>query len=198
MFFSILSSRARSTFRILPRIGRMAWVRGSRARTAVPPAESPSTMNSSLSRGSWLEQSFSLSGMPTPDRPVLRRMALRAFLAATAGLGRADGLLDDPVGLGRVLEQPLGQLVVGDLLHQRADGDVAQLGLGLALELGLAQLHRDDGGEALPDVLAEEVLVLLLEQRLLAERAYSLTTRVRADLKPSTCMPPSMVAMPLA
>ena len=32
----------------------------------------------------------------------------------------------------------------------------------------------------------------------LPERAHSLTTRVSADLKPSTCMPPSMVAMPLA
>ena len=41
---------------------------------------------------------------------------------------------------------------------------VAQLGLGLALELRLAQLHRDDGGQALADVVAREVVVLLLEQ----------------------------------
>ena len=93
MFFSILSSRARSTFRILPRIGRIAWVRGSRASTAVPPAESPSTMNSSLSRGSRLEQSFSLSGMPAPDSAVLRRMALRAFLAATRACAAAMAFL---------------------------------------------------------------------------------------------------------
>ena len=77
------STRARSTLRILPRIGRIACVRGSRADTAVPPAESPSTMNSSLSRGSRLEQSFSLSGMPAPDRPLLRRTTSRAFLAAS-------------------------------------------------------------------------------------------------------------------
>ena len=83
LFLSILSTRARSTLRILPRIGRIAWVRGSRASTAVPPAESPSTMNSSLSSALLLEQSFSLSGMPAPDSAVLRRMALRAFLAAT-------------------------------------------------------------------------------------------------------------------
>ena len=33
---------------------------------------------------------------------------------------------------------------------------------------------------------------------LTAERAYLLTTLVRAFLKPSTCMPPSPVVMPLA
>ena len=45
---------------------------------------------------------------------------------------------------------------------------VAQLGLGLALELRLAQLDRDDRGEALADVLAGEVGVLLLEHAPLA------------------------------
>ena len=44
LFCRILSSRAFSTFRILPRIGRMAWVARSRALLAEPPAESPSTM----------------------------------------------------------------------------------------------------------------------------------------------------------
>ena len=39
-------------------------------------------MNSSLSAADRLEQSFNLSGMPAPDNAVLRRTALRAFLAA--------------------------------------------------------------------------------------------------------------------
>ena len=82
VFFNILSSRARSTFKIFPRIGKMAWVRGSRASSAVPPAESPSTMKISLSSGLPLLQSFNLSGIPAPARAVLRRTALRAFLAA--------------------------------------------------------------------------------------------------------------------
>ena len=42
--------------------------------------------------------------------------------------------------------------------------DVAELGLGLALELRVAQPDRDDGGQALADVLAVEVLVLLLQR----------------------------------
>ncbi len=38
VFFSILSMRARSTLRILPRMGRMACLIGSRALMAEPPA----------------------------------------------------------------------------------------------------------------------------------------------------------------
>jgi hypothetical protein len=41
---SILSKRARSTFRILPRSGRTAWLSRLRPCLAEPPAESPSTM----------------------------------------------------------------------------------------------------------------------------------------------------------
>ncbi len=39
-------------FRILPRSGMMAWNSRSRACLALPPAESPSTRNSSERRGS--------------------------------------------------------------------------------------------------------------------------------------------------
>ena len=81
-FLSILSMRARSTLRILPRMGRMAWVAGSRARTADPPAESPSTMNSSRRAGSVAVQSLSLSGIPAPSNSDLARMARRASPAA--------------------------------------------------------------------------------------------------------------------
>ncbi len=40
---SILSGRAFSTFRILPRRGKIAWYFRSRPILAEPPAESPST-----------------------------------------------------------------------------------------------------------------------------------------------------------
>ena len=40
---SIRSKRAFSTFRILPRSGRIAWMRRSRPCFAEPPALSPST-----------------------------------------------------------------------------------------------------------------------------------------------------------
>ena len=83
-----------------------------------------------------------------------------------AGPGRGHRLGHDLAGLARVLLQPFGELLVGRPLDQRAHRDVAQLGLGLALELGIAELDRHDGGEALADVLAEEVVVLLLERAL--------------------------------
>ena len=44
VFSRILCRRAFSTFRILPRIGRMAWYERSRASLALPPADGPSTM----------------------------------------------------------------------------------------------------------------------------------------------------------
>ena len=46
-------------------------------------------MNSSDSSAFFDEQSFSLSGMPAPDSAVLRRIALRAFLAATRACAAA-------------------------------------------------------------------------------------------------------------
>ncbi len=77
-----LSIEARSTLRILPRNGRIACVFGSRASRAEPPAESPSTMNSSVLSRSRVAQSASLSGMPTPSSAVLRRVSSRACFAA--------------------------------------------------------------------------------------------------------------------
>ena len=74
------------------------------------------------------------------------------------------GLLQDLVGLFGVLLEPIGQLLVGRLLHQGAHGHVAELSFGLPFELGVLQAHRDDGGQALPDVLAQQVLVLLLQR----------------------------------
>ena len=55
---------------------------GLRASLAEPPAELPSTMNSSDSRGSRDEQSASLPGRPAPSRADLRRVRSRAPWAA--------------------------------------------------------------------------------------------------------------------
>ena len=145
--------------------------RGSRACFALPPALSPSTMNSSHSLGSFDEQSASLPGIADDSSSDLRRVRSRAWRAAT----RARGRLQSPCctiarALGRVLLEPVGELLVGGLLDHRPHLGVAELGLGLALELRVAQLHRDDRGEALADVLAEEVVVLLLEEALALAR----------------------------
>ena len=49
-------------------------------------------------------------------------------------------------------------------VHQGADVGVAQLGLGLPLELGLRELYADDGRESLPDIVPGQVGVAVLEE----------------------------------
>ena len=63
-------------------MGRIAWSRGLRASFADPPAELPSTMKSSHSRGSFDEQSTSLPGSPAPSSAFLRRVKSLAPWAA--------------------------------------------------------------------------------------------------------------------
>jgi hypothetical protein len=103
--------------------------------------------------------------------------------------GACDRLADDVLASVGVGVEPVPELVVHHLLHERARLGVAELGLGLALELRLAELDRDDGGQTLADVLAGEVVVLLLEQPL--SRAYLFITVVSAARKPSSWVPPS-------
>ena len=57
------------------------------------------------------------------------------LLGRHAGLGGGDGLLDHLVGLGGVLLEPVAQLLVGGPLDERLHLGVAELALGLALEL---------------------------------------------------------------
>ena len=72
-----------STLRILPRSGSTAWVLRSRPCLAEPPAESPSTTNSSASEGSLTEQSASLPGSVEFSSADLRRVRSRALRAAS-------------------------------------------------------------------------------------------------------------------
>ena len=79
----ILSILAFSTFKILPRIGRIAWNSRFRPDFADPPAESPSTIKSSVSCGLFEEQSANLPGKLEISSPDFLRVTSRARLAAT-------------------------------------------------------------------------------------------------------------------
>src|SRR6188472_3362178 len=131
-FCRTLSIRDFSTLRILPRSGSTACVLRSRPCLAEPPAESPSTMNSSVRDGSRTEQSASLPGL--------------------------DRLAHDGVALGRVLFEELPELLVDDRRDEALHARVAELGLRLALELRVGQLGGDDRRQALAHVLAGEVV----------------------------------------
>ena len=86
---SILSKRARSTFRILPFSGRIAWILARlRPCLAEPPAESPSTMNSSRLRRVRSWQSASLPGSDEMSSAPLRRVSSRALRAASRAARR--------------------------------------------------------------------------------------------------------------
>ena len=77
--------------------------------------------------------------------------------------------------------EPVAELVGHGALDEALDLGVAELGLGLALELRLAELDRDDGGQALADVVAGEVLVLVLEEVLLAREVVDELGHRRAE-----------------
>src|SRR5207253_301416 len=110
-------------------------------------------------------------GQLARKRGVLEgRLAARkvARLASSlAGAGRLHCLHDDLARLGGVLLEELTQRTVDHLLNEALDRRVAELGLRLALELRLGNLHRDDRGESLAHVLALEVVLFLLEELLL-------------------------------
>ena len=117
--------RALSTFRILPRMGRMACGCGDYGRPWPSlPAELASTMNNSLSHGSrggtvdeLARKSRSVEGgLPAGEIGTAVCAAMRARAAVCR-------LLHDLVGLTpRILLEPLGQLLVGGPLDERPDG----------------------------------------------------------------------------
>src|SRR5439155_679767 len=98
--------------------------------------------------------------------PVERTLAPRELLRLAGRLPDARGLEaleHDPACFRRMLLEIDPEAIV----HQRLDRPfhlaVAELGLGLALELRLGDLDADDRGEPLAHVVALERLVVLLE-----------------------------------
>ena len=62
-----------------------------------------------------------------------------------------------------MLLEEVRERLARDGVHDAGDLGVAQLGLGLALELGLGHLDGDQGGEALTEVVAGDGELVLLE-----------------------------------
>ena len=151
VFLSMSARDAFCTLRILPRIGSSAWNSESLASLAVPSAESPSTMNSSL-RSSAERQSTSLAGSVEAARADLRRWLSRCSRAAIRVFAAAATFSSTARACCLVLPAPgevRPQLLADHLGDDAGGGGRAEHLLGLALELGLRQPDRDDGGEAL-------------------------------------------------
>ena len=141
----------------------MAWKRRSRPCLAVPPADSPSTRNSSQRSGCLSEQSASLPGRPPPSSAPLRRVRSRALRAASRARAASMALLMIFRADRRVLLEVCAQTFVDEGLHHAGDVGV-QLALGLAFELGLRQLHADHGHQTFAHVVAGEIFFYVFEQ----------------------------------
>ena len=92
LFSSTFAVDTPSVFSTLPRSGRIAWRARSRPCFADPPAESPSTTNSSLVIDPGLVQSASLPGRLT--RPAVGPLRTTSACAARlASRARADRMM---------------------------------------------------------------------------------------------------------
>src|SRR5690606_26445082 len=92
-----------------------------------------------------------LAGEAGPAEGALALDELAGLARRGAGLRAERDLLDDPFGVVRVVVEPLGELLADEALDGALHLGVAELGLGLALELRLGDLHAQDGGEALAE-----------------------------------------------
>ena len=109
---------------------------------------------------------FAVGELAGEGEPFEGALALD-FLAGAArgftGAGRHDRLLDDLAGDVRVFLEEGGEAFADDGVHDALDFAVAELGLGLAFELGIRDLAADNGGEPFLHVLAGHGLVALDE-----------------------------------
>ena len=142
---------AEATLRILPRSGRIAWVLRSRACLALPPAESPSTMNSSEPSAAVLVQSASLPGRRSFFTAVLREISFSARRRSRSSARSIDEI-EQPVGLQRIARQPVVERVLDGLLDDALRFGGGEAVLGLALEFRLAHEHREHHRGAHHDV----------------------------------------------
>jgi hypothetical protein len=143
-FWASLSRPALATLRILPRRGSTACVARLRACLAEPPAESPSTMNSSEPCVAVAEQSASLPGRRSLRVAVLRsvsrswRRRMRSSARSTIHSSSLSAWAGWPVSQWSKRSRIAAST-------SRAASMRGELFLGLALELGLAHEHRQHG-----------------------------------------------------
>ena len=158
----VLSSRAFSTFRIFPAQGKdrleaavAPLLRGAARGVAFHQVELALLGVALLALGELAGQARSVEGSLAP-----REVA--GLAGRLAGPGGFQDLEHDPLGVGRMLLEILRQLLVDQALDDPLDLGVAELALGLPLELGVRDLDADDRAEALAGVVALERLGLVL------------------------------------
>ena len=102
------------------------------------------------------------AGQSSACHRILALHALTGFAGGDAGGSGKHHLVAYHLGLLGVLLQVVAQGFAYGLLNGTLYFVVAELGLGLSLELGLSHLDADDGGETLAEVLGRNLNLGLL------------------------------------
>ena len=103
-----------------------------------------------------------LAGQRVVRKGALAADKLLGTAGRIAGAGGVHGLVDDQAGVFGVLLKIGVELAVHHAAHDARDLAVAELGLGLAFELRLGELHAEHGGQPFADVVAGKGLPLHL------------------------------------
>ena len=154
-FLRILSIRARSTLRILPRSGRIAW--NARSRPCLADAAGRVALDEvELAERGIVERAVGQLARAAPtfssaDFLRVRSRALRAASRARAALTAFSMMAR---ATGGCSSRYVAEMLVDDRLDDALDLGVAELGLGLPLELRLAHLDGQHAGEPFADVVA--------------------------------------------
>ena len=187
--FNILSTRAFSTFKILPRNGNTACVLRSRACLADPPAESPSTRYSSLKAGSFSEQSANFPGKPPRSNTPLRRVRSLALRAASRA--RAASII--LVAMSFAVSGVSSRNALSCLANTDATAGCASLDTSLSLVCdenfgsgSFTERIAVNPSRASSPVVCTDALLAMPSLSI-----YVFNVRVNADLKPARCVPPS-------
>ena len=154
LFSSTFASDALSVLSTLPRSGRIACRARSRPCLADPPAESPSTTNSSLPSLRRIGAVAQLAGQVEARRrrALARHLGLRRA-ARFARPRREDDPRDDRLGDADVVVQPVLERRADHAVDGRQQLGIVQPILGLPLELRLLDEHAQHAGQAFADVL---------------------------------------------
>ena len=195
LFESTLLIRFFSLLMIFPRSGRIAWYVRSRPVFAEPPAESPSTMKSSASDGSRIEQSASLPGSEEPSSADLRRVSSRAWRAASRARIAAIALLQIARASWGFSSRNRESEELTVVWTRPSTPGLPSFVFVCPSNCGLRSLTETTA--ARPSRTSSPSR-LSFSFRSLSSVAFAFSVRVSALRKPDRCVPPSTVLMLLA
>jgi len=191
--FKILSGRDFSVFNIFPFNGSTAWFFLSLACLAEPPAESPSTMKSSLLSGDLLWQSASFPGSELISNAEFFLETSLAFLAASrAAAASKIFVITNFASLGFSSNQ---LVKFSDTIDSTIGLTSEETNLSFVWDENLGSGTLTERIQVRPSLASSPVRLTLsffwIPRLLIA----LFTVLVNAERNPATCVPPSLWGM---